>query len=166
MKEYTVKSDYMSFPIGTILGLTPKQAAKRAHLLKEVDKGIFRVEKETGFKCGETVMLDTDAIQIKGRKVKAAPSKASEVKEATEGQDSEAQDAQDDTGDAGAGSDTDNDGQSLDEILAGMDKGQLKEALDYRKEKYHYLSGEGKLRAQLKAVMEKEFAEKADAQGE
>lgn len=181
MKEFKIVAGYMAFPIGTLLGLSDRQASKRAHLIRKVDKGLYMVEKETGFKRGEIVKLDVDAmkVSIKGNGLECLDEDYQKVLEAAqakktktgaradsvpEGQESEAQDAQDATEDDAA--DTEDEEKSLDELLAGMDKAQLKEALDNKEEKYHVLTGEGKLRAQLKEVMEKELAAKAKAAGE
>lgn len=168
MKEFTIQEKVMAFPIGTLLGLTARQASKRAHLLEKVDKGetgercLYRVKnREAKFKVGEKILLDSSAVQEKGGKI--IPKRPAQAPE----QESKGTGPQDtgegkETGKSAAQEPKKEDPpKDLDEMLKGMDEKQLKAALDNRKVKYHHKAGEDKLRGILKPIIKKELAKAA-----
>jgi hypothetical protein len=54
MKKFSI-SKAVTFTEGTVLGLTPEQAAPRAHALRELEEGVFVVEQPVQFKIGEVI---------------------------------------------------------------------------------------------------------------
>jgi hypothetical protein len=59
MKKFSI-SKAVTFTEGTVLGLTPEQAAPRAHALRELEEGVFVVEQPVQFKIGEVIGHEGD----------------------------------------------------------------------------------------------------------
>jgi pyruvate/2-oxoglutarate dehydrogenase complex dihydrolipoamide acyltransferase (E2) component len=63
MKKYSISKGVTLNP-GTVLGLTDKQAASRAHALREVKKGVFEVLSPVQFKIGEVIGYEGDLPRV------------------------------------------------------------------------------------------------------
>lgn len=81
LKKYTVIAAMgCTVPAGSLLGLTEKQAARRAHVLEKVRKGVYQATGKVSFKHGEVIGFDGDANKVLMSEVEAVEGKKKPAK--------------------------------------------------------------------------------------